>query len=141
MTRFLISALMLVFLLAPAGAQSVSPKDQSALQAVISGQLEAFKKDDGKAAFSYAAPFIQGIFQNPEAFMAMVKKGYGTIYKNSNYKFGELVIDPIGRPVQHVILTAPDGTRHEAIYVLQPQPDGSWKIAGVRMIELPSVDA
>lgn len=141
MVRFLVSALLLVFLLAPAGAQSVSPQDQSAFQAVIAAQLEAFKNDDGKTAFSYAAPFIQGIFQSPETFMAMVKKGYGPIYKNSKYSFGPLVMDPAGRPVQHVILTAPDGKRHEAIYVLQKQQDGSWKIAGVQMIEIPSVDA
>ena len=141
MTRFLISALMLVFLLAPASAQTVSPKDQTAFQAVITSQLEAFKNDDGKAAFSYAAPFIQGKFQNPENFMAMVKKGYGSIYKNTKYSFGQVVIDPTGRPIQHVILTAPDGSRHEASYALQQQQDGSWRIAGVQMIEIPSVEA
>ena len=141
MIRLLISALMLVFLLAPAGAQTVSPKDQTAFQAVITGQLEAFKKEDGKTAFSFAAPFVQGIFQNPDTFMSMVKRGYQPIYKNSGYKFGTLAVAPDGRPIQHVILVGVDGKRYEAIYAMQQQPDGSWKIAGVQMIEIPGVEA
>ena len=141
MIRFLISALLLVFLLAPANSQTLTPQVQTAFEAVISGQMEAFKKDDGKTAFSFAAPFVQGIFQNPETFMSMVKKGYAPIYKNSKYSFGPMVNDSTGRPIQHVMITATDGKRYEAIYVMQQQADGSWKIAGVQMVEVPSVDA
>ena len=33
------------------------------------------------------------------------------------------------------------GKRYEAVYAMQQQPDGSWKIAGVQMVEIPGVDA
>jgi Domain of unknown function (DUF4864) len=138
MFRFLISAILFVFLLAPARAESA---DQKAFQAVISGQLEAFKKDDGQTAYSFAAPIVKGIFPNVETFMGMVKRGYGPIYKNSNYVFSDLKTDSLGRPAQHVIITALNGKRYEAVYAMQQQPDGSWKIAGVQMVEIPSVDA
>ena len=138
MIRFLVSALLLVFLLAPASAENA---DQSAFQAVISGQLEAFKKDDGPAAYSFAAPIVKGIFPNAETFMGMVKRGYEPIYKNTKYSFGDLATDSLGRPAQHVIITATNGKRYEAVYAMQQQPDGSWKIAGVQMVEIPSVDA
>ena len=141
MIRFLISALILVFLLGAANAQTVSPSDKTAFQAVIAGQLEAFKKDDGKTAFSFAAPLVQGIFQNPETFMAMVKKGYEPIYKNTQYSFGSLVVSPDGKPVQHVSFVGVDGKNYEAVYAMQQQPDGSWKIAGVQMIVIPGVEA
>jgi len=138
MFRFLISALLFVFLLAPAQAESA---DQSAFQAVISGQLEAFKKDDGQTAYSFAAPIVKGIFPSAEIFMGMVKRGYEPIYKNTKYVFGDLATDSLGRPAQHVIITASNGKRYEAVYAMQQQPDGSWKIAGVQMVEIPSVDA
>ena len=138
MSRFLVSALLLVFLLAPAQAESA---DESAFQAVISGQLEAFKKDDGQAAYSFAAPIVKGIFPSAEIFMGMVKRGYEPIYKNTKYVFGDLATDSLGRPAQHVIITATNGKRYEAVYAMQQQPDGSWKIAGVQMVEIPSVDA
>jgi ketosteroid isomerase-like protein len=138
MFRFLISALLFVFLLAPARAESA---DQQAFQAVISGQLDAFKTEDYQTAYSYAAPIVKGVFPNVDTFMAMVKRGYGPIYKNSKYVFTELKTDTLGRPAQHVIITASDGKRYEAVYAMQQQPDGSWKIAGVQMVEIPSVDA
>ena len=138
MIRFLVSALLFVLLLAPAHAETA---DQSAFQAVISGQLEAFKKDDGQTAYSFAAPIVKGIFPSAEIFMGMVKRGYEPIYKNSKYVFGDLATDSLGRPAQHVIITATNGKRYEAVYAMQQQPDGSWKIAGVQMVEIPSVDA
>lgn len=138
MFKFLISALLFVFLLAPAQAENA---DQSAFQAVISGQLEAFKKDDGQTAYSFAAPIVKGIFPSAEIFMGMVKRGYEPIYKNTKYVFGDLATDSLGRPAQHVIITASNGKRYEAVYAMQQQPDGSWKIAGVQMVEIPSVDA
>ena len=138
MFRFLISAILFVFLLAPVRAESA---DQKAFEAVISGQLEAFKKDDGQAAYSFAAPIVKGIFPNAETFMGMVKRGYEPIYKNTKYVFGDLATDSLGRPAQHVIITATNGKRYEAVYAMQQQPDGSWKIAGVQMVEIPSVDA
>jgi hypothetical protein len=138
MFRFLISAILFLFLLAPARAES---PDQRAFQAVISGQLDAFKTEDYQTAYSYAAPIVKGVFPNVDTFMAMVKRGYGPIYKNSKYVFTELKTDTLGRPAQHVIITASDGKRYEAVYAMQQQPDGSWKIAGVQMVEIPSVDA
>ena len=138
MFRFLVSILLFVFLLAPAKAEN---PDQSAFQAVISGQLEAFKKDDGQTAYSFAAPIVKGIFPDAEIFMTMVKRGYEPIYKNTKYVFSDLTTDTLGRPAQHVIITATNGKRYEAVYAMQKQPDGSWKIAGVQMLEIPSVDA
>jgi ketosteroid isomerase-like protein len=138
MIRFLVSVLLFVFLLAPVKAETA---DQSAFQAVISGQLEAFKKDDGQTAYSFAAPIVKGIFPSAEIFMGMVKRGYEPIYKNTKYVFGDLATDTLGRPAQHVIITASDGKRYEAVYAMQQQPDGTWKIAGVQMVEIPSVDA
>ena len=141
MFRFLISALLVVFLIVPTSAQSITPQDQTAFQAIIAAQLDAFKKDDGAAAYSYAAPVVQGLFPDAEKFMTMVKHGYEPIFKNTKHSFGQVVDDGLGHPNQHVIITTSDGKRYEAVYVMQQQPDGSWKIAGVQMVEIPTTDA
>jgi Domain of unknown function (DUF4864) len=141
MIRTLFAILFSLFLFLPAHSEDLSPADKSNVQAVISSQLEAFKADDGAKAYSYAAPIVTGVFPTVEIFMGMVKRGYQPIYRNSKYGFGTMAVDSLGRPTQHVTITAQDGKRYEAVYAMQKQPDGSWKIAGVQMVEIPGLDA
>jgi ketosteroid isomerase-like protein len=141
MIRTLFAILFSVFLLMPAYSEDLSPADKSSVQAVIAGQLEAFKAGDGPKAYSYAAPFVTQVFPTVEVFMSMVKRGYEPIFRNTKYGFGTVTTDTLGRPTQHVTITAADGKRYEAVYAMQQQPDGSWKIAGVQMVEIPGVDA
>ncbi|MEJ1996025.1 MAG: DUF4864 domain-containing protein, partial [Limibacillus sp.] len=39
--------------------------DQAAVQQVIAGQIQAFLREDGEAAYSYAAPHIKQKFGSP----------------------------------------------------------------------------
>jgi Domain of unknown function (DUF4864) len=141
MMRTVIALVLTLFLILPAQAEDLSSADKTNLQTVIAGQLDAFKANDGAKAYSYAAPIVTNIFPTVDVFMGMVKRGYEPIYKNTKYGFGTLTIDSLGRPAQHVTITASDGKRYEAIYAMQKQPDGSWKIAGVQMVEIPGLDA
>ncbi len=140
MLRIVTALLFALIFLAPVHAEDLSPQDKSAVQQVISGQLEAFKSDNGPLAFSFAAPTITGIFNTPENFMAMVKRGYAPIYSNQKYTFGSVAVDSLGRQIQHVTITAADGKRYEAVYALQKQPDGNWKIAGCTLVEIPGTE-
>jgi Domain of unknown function (DUF4864) len=141
MLRFL-TGLIVAFLIAlPARAEDYSPAVQSAVQEVIGHQLDAFAADNGATAYSFAAPIIKKIFPEPETFMAMVKQGYEPVYRNSSRTFGKLVTDSLGRPAQIVELTGLNGKRYEALYSMEQQPDGTWKIAGCTLREVPGVDA
>jgi Domain of unknown function (DUF4864) len=141
MLRYL-SGVVLAFLIAlPAAAEEYGPAVQSAVQEVIAGQLNAFAADKGETAYSYAAPIIRKIFPEPDTFMAMVKQGYEPVYRNSGRAFGKLITDGLGRPAQIVELTAMNGKRYEALYSMEQQPDGSWKIAGCTLREIPGVGA
>ena len=42
----------------------------------ISSQIDAFKKNDVKKAYTFAAPNIQAQFPNPDIFGLMVRNGY-----------------------------------------------------------------
>ena len=64
---------------APPGAEPVAAADARAVRSVVSAQLDAFANDDAVRAFSYAAPAIQAMFQTPERFLAMVRRGYPVV--------------------------------------------------------------
>jgi ketosteroid isomerase-like protein len=119
-------------------AMAASEQDQ--IKAVIESQLNAFAVDDGAQALTFAAPIVQQIFKTPEQFMAMVKKGYQPVYRNSARVFGAVIEDGLGRPSMRVVLTGADGKRYEALYAMEKQQDGSWKIAGCILLQVPALD-
>ncbi len=122
-------------LLAPAQAASdVTDADRSAFQSIITSQIEAFQRDDATTAFGFAAPSIKSIFRTPDVFIQMVKRGYMPVYRPRSYSFGS-VTDETGGPTQRVSIVGPDGTLWLALYSMQRQPDGTWKISGVVLVK------
>ena len=140
--RLFLSLLGLVMLLAaPLRAESLSADDKAAFQSVITGQIEAFRAEDGARAYSYAAPMIKQIFPNPDVFMNMVRQGYQPVYRPQSFKFGEAGFSASGRPIQPVTVVGPDGMTYEAIYTMERQPDGSWQINGCAIVRAPDLGA
>ena len=117
-------------------ATDIGAADQSAIRAVISDQMAAFRRDDAAGAFGFAAPNIQDMFGTPERFMTMVRDGYQAVYRPAEVRFGELIrID--GRLTQLVHVVGPDGVPRTALYFMERQPDGSWRIAGCMLAAEP----
>lgn len=104
-----------------------------AAQGSIEAQLRAFKADDNTLAYSYAAPNIQRMFPTVEAFMGMVNNGYQPVWKPQEYAFGKSEEPATGGVMQQVLLVGPDGKNYEAVYTLELQPDGAWRITSVRL--------
>lgn len=115
--------------------------DASDAQAVIGAQIEAFHAGEDARAYSFADPDIQEIFPTLDRFMAMVTGAYAPVWKPRDYAFGAAAAESADRIAQKVRVTGPDGKDYEALYVLERQPDGSWKIAGVSLKALPTVGA
>lgn len=134
-------AALLLFLTAPAAAGPVNDADRVEFQRIISEQIDAFRADDGPRAYSYAAPSIKRIFPSPEIFIRMVRQGYEPVYRPRSFKFGDAALDPLGRPAQRVTIVGPDGKTYEALYSMERQPDGSWRIDGCTLLEIPGADA
>jgi len=100
---------------------------------VITSQIEAFKRDDAAGAYAFAAPIIQHIFPDEDIFIDMVKRGYPQVYRPQSYAFG--TAQPTDSAItQTVILTDADGKQWQALYTLERQPDGSWKISSCRIL-------
>jgi len=137
MKRIAAAVFALVFALgatAAARAADISDSDRAAIQALITDQIHAFQRDDGSTAYADASPTIQSIFSSPDAFMAMVKNGYAPVYRPQSVTFGDIVDSDAG-PLQKVFVTGPDGKSYLAVYTLEHEPDGTWKINGCSIVD------
>ncbi|MDH4984631.1 DUF4864 domain-containing protein [Aminobacter anthyllidis] len=121
-------ALLLVALPAFAGEAEIKAAQNS-----ISGQLHAFRAGDDAAAYGYAAPNVKRIFPNLDTFMNMVTGAYKPVHKPQSFSFGKFQEMSPTAIVQQVIIVGADGKDYEAVYTLELQPDGVWRITGVSL--------
>lgn len=129
--------LVLPVLLALAGpAFGFSEGDRAAVERTIDSQLRAFLADDAATAYSFAAPGIKAIFPTGKIFMRMVREGYPPVYRPSAYSFGALT-EKGGHREQIVDIVDAEGAAWTALYTLEMQPDGSWKITSCILLKKP----
>jgi uncharacterized protein DUF4864 len=119
-----LAAVLLLGAVAPGRAGD----DAAAAQSVIKAQEEAFGRDDAAAAYSFASPAIQSLFHDPDGFMAMVRNGYAPVYRHRSFQFGLAKVAD-GKIIQNVDIVDADGVAWDAVYTVEPQPDGSLKIS------------
>ena len=125
---------LLVFALLICGVPAHAADDVANAQSVIRAQEQAFVHDDAAAAYSYAAPAIKQIFTAPDIFMSMVQSGYAPVYRHKSFEFGESKTE--GSSVaQRVHIIDADGEAWEALYTLEQQADGSYKITGCSLLK------
>ncbi|WP_018239832.1 DUF4864 domain-containing protein [Ensifer sp. BR816] len=131
MTRAVSIALCLLLALSAERALA-DPVDTA--RSVIRAQIQAFLDDDAETAYSFASPGIREKFPDRLVFFEMVKKSYQHLYRPGNFAFGRSKL--VGKEVvQEVLIVGSDGKDWTAIYELVPQPDGSYKINGVLMVQ------
>jgi hypothetical protein len=114
---------------APPETSKVPAKDWTAIRKVIGDQLTALKAGDGARAMAYAAPGIREQFGTPDNFMRMVRDGYSALLTAHRTQFLEGAVVE-GVIVQPLRLVLPDETVLVALYQMQKQDDGQWRIAG-----------
>ena len=133
---FILAATLIAVLTSLASARA---DDAATARGVIESQITAFLNDDAAAAYSFAAPSIKQLYPDESRFFDMVKRGYQPVYRPGNFAFGRSKAAADGSSiVQEVIIQGPDGQDWTALYSLERQPDGSFKINGVQMIRAAS---
>ena len=61
--------------------------------------------------------------------MRMVRQGYPPVFQPSSFAF-EWPTQIDGKLIQPMRIVGPDGLPVTALYIMERQPDGSWKIDG-----------
>jgi hypothetical protein len=107
----------------------VSDADRRAIWQVIDEQLGAFRKGQGEQAFSLASPGIRAMFGTADVFMEMVRSGYPFLYQPRRFSFGEVVALE-GQLAQQMQLCGPHGETVHALFLMERQEDGSWRVNG-----------
>ena len=134
-TRLLVVFAMLLCA-ATARAEDIGAADRAAIAKVIQDQIAAFRVDDAARAFGFASPGIQAKFGTPEQFLEMVRTGYFPVYRAQDVTFRDIAIEN-GAPVQAVEIHDVQGEGVLALYFMERQPDGSWKVSGCILTKLP----
>ena len=112
-----------------ADAPDAAPVDWTAIQQIIGEQLAALRRGDATRAFSYASTGIRDQFDDATTFLSMVRQRYGVLLTARYTEFLEgAVID--GHTLQPLRLVMNDDTVLVAIYEMQRDERGGWRIAG-----------
>lgn len=128
-------ALLLLAIALPAAAADLAPRDAAAIRDVIERQMEAFRRDDGVAAFALATDGIRERFGSAATFLDMVRRAYPAVYRPGSVQF-EKPESLEGTIVQPVRLTDAEGRAWLALYPMQRRPDGQWRINGCQLTRL-----
>ena len=112
------------------GSAFAGEAEIKAAQGVVDSQLKALKAGDGVTAYSFASPTIQRMFPTPDAFMAMVTTAYQPVRNPQSYSFGKSEETSATTVAQQVMIVGPDGKNYEAMYTIERQADGTYKITG-----------
>jgi len=129
-------ALILILGLALPGAAvagDIAAGDSAAIRSMIQSQIDAFQADDGATAYGFASAGIQKLYPSAGMFMQMVRDQYQPVYRPQSVIMGPIADGPSG-PMQKVFLVGPDGKNYVAVYTLERQPDGTWKISGCYLV-------
>ena len=111
------------------GATTLPDDDWKAIKAMIAEQLAALKAGDGSKAFTYASPGIRQQFGNAGTFLDMVRTSYGALISARYTEFLEGAVIG-GRVVQPLRLIGADNSVLVALYTMEREPAGGWKIGG-----------
>jgi hypothetical protein len=111
----------------------ITESDRAAIRSVIERQLQAFQNGDAMGAFAFATPGIQRQFGSSENFMRMVQTAYPAVYRPRSVLFEDL-IHMKEALTQPVLLLDPEGVLVRAIYLMEKQPDATWRINGCYLV-------
>jgi hypothetical protein len=141
MTKLSWLSVLLGFLLLVAPSQAQDDIMAAEWQAVITGQVEAFRVHDAPAALSFAATSFKQNFPDPAAFEQAIRDwGYGAIMDSRTHSFGPYQQVNEGIVLQAVRFTGPDSVLYEAIYQLNKEPEG-WRVGGVQLMKTAGMGA
>ena len=106
--------------------------DWKSIKQVIAAQRAALISGDGEKAFGYATPAIRAQFADSDIFMAMVQMQYSALLSARYTEFLKgAVID--GLIIQPLRLVDADNSVRVALYTMEKQKGGAWRISGCRI--------
>jgi hypothetical protein len=113
-------------------APALRAADWTAIKQAIAEQRSALKAGDAVKAFGYASPGIRNQFGDAATFIGMVRAAYSALLTARYAEFLDgAVIE--GTVIQPLRLIDNDNTVRVALYIMERQDNGTWRISGCRI--------
>lgn len=130
-------ALFMVLMAGHAASQETSLDMKAQAQAVrevVHLQINALADDDAEKAYSLTTSATQQLLGSPNNLLSFIKDEFAPIYRPRHAMFQETEI--IGQhALQIVQLIDSSGLIWIAIYQVELETDGKWKVDGCRLFE------
>lgn len=121
-----------------AQAAPVDSDDAQAIRETVRSQLDAFAGDDAAAAFELATTSVRTLFGDADRLLQTIKRQFPPVYRHRDVVFSAPEIIG-GRALQLVRLTDADCQVWVAVFVMQQETSGTWRIDGCRLVKTNSV--
>jgi Domain of unknown function (DUF4864) len=130
---------VVIFLLLPwlvayavAGETTLREAEWKAIRKVIAEQRTALIAGEAEKAFALAAPAIRNQVGNSRSFMTMVLQGYEAIIGAREVEFldGDVINAIVVQPLR---LVGRDNNVRVALYTMERQANGDWRISGCQI--------
>lgn len=137
MKRWLVTAGLLIGLCGPwthaAAIDAITTADAIAIREAVATQLVALSNDDASGAFALTSEGKRQLIGTPDNFLRMMKEEYNPLYRHLGTIFSQPeVVD--GDAVQVVRVTDGAGKVWLAMFWMQQEDDGTWKIDGCHLL-------
>ncbi len=136
----LVTAVCMVLTTLPAHSADLSRADAQAVQRVVADQLDALAIDDAQRLFDTVTPSVRQNFNSSGDLLAMLRVLYPMVYRPSKIGFAPAEAMNEGA-VQGVEVTDQDDTRWLALFILERQPDNTWRVGGYVVFDNPWLPA
>lgn len=116
----------------------ITTADAIAIHQVVQSQLDALSNDDAASAFDLATSEKRMLIGSPDNFLRLIKEEYNPIYRYQRVIFSRPeVVD--GDAAQMVRVTDGYSRVWVAIFWMQQENDGNWRIDGCQLLETASI--
>lgn len=136
--RFVAPLLIAAAALAAPASRAQPPADEGvrhAIHSVIQSQLAAFAAENAPAAFAATTPAVrQSTYGGADRFLELVRQVYPMIYHHAQADFLEVELKG-SEAFQLVRVVDEAGRVWHAMFILERQPDGSWRIGACSVNE------
>jgi hypothetical protein len=112
----------------------VTDRDVLAIRRLVRDQLAAFRAGDSPRAFEMCTEAIRSTFAEAGELMSTIESNYPALVAPRQLHFGDFLITPDGLAVL-LFLVGEDLITREALYLVQRDEVGSWRVNGCMMTE------
>lgn len=112
----------------------ISENDKIVIRQLIEKQLQAFQEQDEAAAFALTSPTIQNKYGQTD-FINTIKSKYAAIIQPRSIIFQRFTLVNNYPALVSMIMNR-EGELAQGVFIVQHQPDYSWRIHGYELLSI-----